>query len=205
MLGGQKALAQFVNEGFLKNEPVYVCGDRSRQKFYIVKDGKKTEDTNCDAILDLTTPGFHHVTDVYKDALESNFPEQVTETDIQDNYRDIIGIHQNRTEFKSELSRIVPTEEVTMDPKKQARKTLKEAVDEMEKALIPYGSRTTPMIEQPSELVRRPDVLGYSPGKLMAYRDRFRKNGEVTYPSALTERLQNDKEAMQVYMTYLHS
>jgi hypothetical protein len=51
LLGGQKALARFVNDGFLKEAPVYLCGDRSRQKFYIVKDGKKTEDTDCEEIL----------------------------------------------------------------------------------------------------------------------------------------------------------
>jgi phenylalanyl-tRNA synthetase alpha subunit len=38
LLGGQKALARFVHDGFLKESPVYVCGDRSRQKFYIVKE-----------------------------------------------------------------------------------------------------------------------------------------------------------------------
>ena len=69
LLGGQKALARFVNDGFLKEAPVYLCGDRSRQKFYIVKGGKRVEDPNCENLINLTAPGLHHVQDVYQEAM----------------------------------------------------------------------------------------------------------------------------------------
>jgi hypothetical protein len=109
LLGGQKALARFVNDGFLKESPVYLCGDRSRQKFYIVKDGKKTEDTDCDQILGLTTPGMPHVQEVYETALFNDLPEKITEEDVQDNYQQIMTLDENRADFKAELSKIIST------------------------------------------------------------------------------------------------
>ena len=55
LLGGQKALARFVNDEFLKKQatPLYVCGDRARQKFYMINDGKKEEDPDCENIIGL--------------------------------------------------------------------------------------------------------------------------------------------------------
>ena len=69
LLGGQKALARFVNDGFLKEAPVYLCGDRSRQKFYIMEDGNKKEDPDCDEIIGLTSPGLPTVQEVFETAL----------------------------------------------------------------------------------------------------------------------------------------
>jgi hypothetical protein len=109
LLGGQKALARFVNDGFLKESQVYLCGDRSRQKFYIVKDGEKTEDTNCDAIIGLTAPGIPHVQDVYETAL-FDLPEAVTEDMVQDNYQNIMTMDNQRVDFKAEMSKIVSSE-----------------------------------------------------------------------------------------------
>jgi hypothetical protein len=127
LLGGQKALARFVNDGFLKEAPVYLCGDRSRQKFYIVKDGKKTEDTDCDEILGLTAPGMPHVQDVYETAL-FDLPETVTEDNVQDNYQQIMTIDERRSDFKAELSKIAPMENTSFDKSnfKNVIRTLRE-------------------------------------------------------------------------------
>jgi hypothetical protein len=114
LLGGQKALARFVNDGFLKEAPVYLCGDRSRQKFYIVNDGKKTEDTDCEEILGLTAPGMPHVQVVYETAL-FDLPEAVTEDNVQDNYQQIMTMDEHRSDFKAELSKIAPMEHTTFD------------------------------------------------------------------------------------------
>jgi hypothetical protein len=109
LLGGQKALARFVNDGFLKESPVYVCGDRSRQKFYILKDGQKKEDPDCTEILGLTSHGLPRVQEVYETAL-FDLPEKVTEDDVQDNYQQIISMDKQRSEFKAELSKIVSSD-----------------------------------------------------------------------------------------------
>ena len=110
LLGGQKALARFVNDGFLKEAPMYLCGDRSRQKFYIVKDGKKTEDPDCDEILGLTSPGMPHVQEVYETALFNELPKTITEDDLQDNYQHLMTLDEQRADFKAELSKILSTE-----------------------------------------------------------------------------------------------
>jgi hypothetical protein len=109
LLGGQKALARFVNDGFLKESPVYVCGDRSRQKFYILKDGQKKEDPDCTEILGLTSHGLPRVQEVYETAL-FDLPEKVTEDEVQDNYQQIISMDKQRSEFKAELSKIVSSD-----------------------------------------------------------------------------------------------
>ncbi len=131
LLGGQKALARFVNDGFLKESPVYLCGDRSRQKFYIVKDGKKTEDTDCSEILGLTAPGMPYVQDVYETAL-FDLPETVTEDRVQDNYQDIMKMDEQRSDFKTELSKIVGSDTVS---EKSQFKTILEALKERSKRL----------------------------------------------------------------------
>ncbi len=109
-------MARFVNDGFLKDAPVYICGDRSRQKFYVINDGKKTEDTDCDAILGLTAPGIPHVQDVYETAL-FDLPESVTEDMVQDTYQHIMAIDEQRADFKAEFSKVVASESMPSSKK----------------------------------------------------------------------------------------
>ena len=110
LLGGQKALARFVNEGFLKENatPIYTCGDRSRQKFYILHEGKKVEDTNCEGLIELTSPGFLHVQDVYEEAMFNEADDK--EEEIHNTYQDIMNISSDHQEFNAELSRVVSTD-----------------------------------------------------------------------------------------------
>jgi hypothetical protein len=207
LLGGQKALARFVNDGFLKEseEPLYLCGDRSRQKFYIVKDGKKVEDPDCNEIIGLTTAGMTHVQDVYETALFSDLPEKVTEDIVQDNYDEIMTIDDQRTDFKSELSKILLSE-----PMPKATNDIKTTLSALRERSRRLGllERRKPkeqIEEQPEELIRRPDVLGVAPGKLMVYRDRFRKDGTVKGPASIMKQIEESEEARREYMEYLQS
>jgi hypothetical protein len=109
LLGGQAALARFINDGIINNKGFYKCTDRSRQKFYIMEDGNKKEDPDCDEIIELTSPGLPTVQEVFETALFSTLPELVTEDDIQDNYKHIMTITENRSDFKAEMSKIVGT------------------------------------------------------------------------------------------------
>jgi hypothetical protein len=196
LLGGQKALARFVNEGFLKQEvPVYICGDRSRQKFYIMNDGQKTEDTDCESILELTSPGMPAVKKVYTEALFNDFPNDVTEDDIQDNYLDIVNLSEDRTEFKSELSKIVSEE----PPKNNFKKMM----DMMKYGILPNESKKKRQDELAEEPVRRPDILGVSPGKLMVYRDRYRKDGTIKGPALIMKRINESEEDRKEYVRFL--
>jgi hypothetical protein len=121
LLGGQKALARFVNDGFLKDhsQPVYMCGDRSRQKFYIVKGGKRVEDPNCENLINLTAPGLPHVQDVYEEAMFDTPEEKVT--DIHSTYQNIINMSDDHTDFNNELSRVL---DGSASPKDEWRRIL---------------------------------------------------------------------------------
>jgi len=205
MLGGQKALAQFVHEGFLKKEPVYVCSDRSRQRFHVVKpDGQRKEDPNCVEIVRLTTPGLPHVTQVYTDALFSDFPEKVTETDIHDKYKNIVNLKNERSEFTSELSRIV----TQPDSEPAQNDDWMKIFDKMEAAILPDESlvkTTNDEDRKQEELVRRPDVLGHSRGTLMDFRAKYRVNGTISGPRDIIERFKSDDAVKAEYMAYLQS
>jgi hypothetical protein len=207
LLGGQKALARFVNDGFLKemDVPLYLCGDRSRQKFYIVKDGKKMEDPNCEEIIGLTSAGLPRVQEVFENALFSDLPEKVTEDDVQDNYQHIMNIEEQRTDFKSELSKIVSSDDTPVS---------KPNIKEMVRALKARSEKLGLLERQPKkdskevesiEPILRPNILGIPPGKLMVYRDRYRKDGMVKGPKDIMEKIKLDPEAHKEYMTYLQS
>jgi len=201
LLGGQKALARFVNDGFLKKAPVYVCGDRSRQKFYIIKDGKKMEDTDCEEILKLTTPGLPSVKQVYNDALFTEFTEDVTEDDIQDNYREICGMNQDRADFKFELSKIAPSSEEQSSTTTDWKKML----EEMERDMLPNESKQKPEKMEQTEVIKKPDIMGYSRGKLMVYRDRYRKDGTVKGPPSIMTQIETDEKSRAEYIEFLQS
>jgi hypothetical protein len=149
LLGGQKSFARFINDGFLKKERVYVCGDRSRQKLYIVKGEKKIEDTDCEHILELSSPGMASVTQVYQEALFNEFPEDVTEDDIQGNYKELVNLSDDRAEFKSELSKVVPSVESILP-----RQTFAQAIQKMKEAILPNDSKRMKQSNEPLELVK---------------------------------------------------
>jgi hypothetical protein len=139
LLGGQKALARFVNEEFLKEQatPLYVCGDRSRQKFYMVKDGKKEEDPDCEHIIGLSSPGLPHVRDVYEDALFTTH-QDITEEQIQENYRTITNMDKDRTQFKSELSKVI--NELSSNQSTPWQKAV-EQLKTMRENILPYENK----------------------------------------------------------------
>ena len=201
LLGGQKALARFVNDGFLKKAPVYVCGDRSRQKFYIIKDGKKMEDTDCEEILKLTTPGLPSVKQVYNDALFTEFTEDVTEDDIQDNYREICGMKQDHADFKFELSKIAPSS----DEQSSSTTDWKKMLEDMERDMLPNESRQKNEKMEQTEVIKKPDIMGYSRGKLMVYRDRYRKDGTIKGPPSIMTQIEKDETARTEYISFLQS
>jgi hypothetical protein len=146
-----------------------------------------------------------HVQDVYETALFSDLPEKVTEETVQDNYDEIMTMDEQRTDFKSELSKILLSE-----PMPKATNDIKATLSALRERSRRLGllERRKPkeQIEaQPEELIRRPDVLGVSPGKLMVYRDRFRKDGTVKAPASIMKQIEENEEARKEYMEYLQS
>lgn len=207
LLGGQKALAQFICDGFIREKQVYQCTDRSRQKFVLEdKDGKQIEDTNCDQLIGLTAPGLPHVKDVYEDALFSTH-ENVTEDDIQDNYLKISTIDKDRTEFNKELSKIAPS--CSPKPVNTAYEDALIQLKAMRDAIIPREPKVKP--EEDTMPVLQ-EIGGISLGQLdiyrQGYRKRFEKDGEhaeIKAPRALSERFASEPDLKEEYMEWIKS
>jgi len=137
LLGGQKALARMVVDGFIKDKDTYHCTDRSRQKFIFVdENGNRIEDTDCQLVIQLTASGMPHVKDVYEESLFSDEAnDAVVEKNLHVNYKSVSNLDAENTQFKSEMSKIVPSTQTKDQPKKaviwrimgaQADKNLKE-------------------------------------------------------------------------------
>ena len=197
LLEGQKGLARFVTEGFLKSteETLYRCTDRSRQKFVMKQeDGSNKEDTNCEQLVQLTKPGLDHVSDVYETSLFERLPEDITESDIHDGYKNISDLGVNRSEFKGELSKIIPTETTPSDMSIWDR--MKSKIQKEEKKEKYKDSYQVP--------IPKPDIGGISRGKLSIYRDRYKKDGMIKYPKALQDKLnQGDDSFQSEYLSFL--
>ena len=111
LLGGQKALAHLVVDGFIKNKDNYLCSDRSRQRFlFIDKNGNRVEDTDCQLVIQLTSSGMPHIKDIYEESLFSDeAADEMVEENLHIQYKNISKLRRDHSQFTSELSRIVPS------------------------------------------------------------------------------------------------
>jgi hypothetical protein len=208
LLGGQKALAQFICDGFIRQKQVYYCTDRARHKFVIEDEsGKQIEDTNCDQLVGLTSSGFPHVTDVYEEAL-FNKHEDVTEDDIQSNYRKITNLDKDRSEFTSEMSRITPS--IREEPTELYQQAL-EAIKRMKDAIKPYESNEKSNKDNYQEPIRN-EIGGFSLGKLDTYRKAYRErkavmgeDAEIKAPRSLMEQFKDNPSLEQKYIDFITS
>jgi len=211
LLGGQRGLARFVCDSFIKPlpTPAYVCGDRSRQKFYIVdKDGKKVEDTDCDQLIGLSSMGLPRVKEVYQESLFNDIDSK-KEEDIQDNYRKIIKLDHDRADFKNELSKIMPMDQGTIVKTNLQR--CKDYCEEMRKSVLPYEKRTTsdPIRDYIPKLN---EIGGISLGKLDIYRKGYRERkavqgdqAEIKAPNELIEQFKTNPSLEKKYIDFIMS
>jgi hypothetical protein len=204
LLGGQKELARFLCDEFIKkHKAVYQCADRSRHKFIMNKDGKMVEDTNCDNIIGLASIGFPHVKNVYDDAMFSRLPEDISEDDVQENYRSISSISKDRSQFKNELSKIVPhtVENESGNNLDFLNKQCKFMLENM----YTTESKDNQHSDEFQEPIKKPDIGGVSRGKLMIYRERYKKDGTIKGPLSIMEQLEVNKKVKDEYMNFLMS
>ena len=200
LVDGQKGLARFVNEKFLseENKGVYQCADRSRHKFMMRQaDGKLVEDPNCDRLIGCAAHGMDYNQELYEDGICRTIPEY-TEAQIQQGYRSTAELDKDRSPFKSELSRLVPsvneTEPYTPDLSVFAR---------MRAKLVDCDA---PKPKSSPVHIARSDIAGISRGKLIVYRDRYRKDGTIKYPKELQLKLDaGDRSFEDEYIAFLKS
>lgn len=171
LMGGQKALARMVADGFIMEKDNYLCVVRSRKKFVMCDGERKVEDTDCQNLVDLTVSGMPIVKDVYEDAMFRNH-ETVTESEIQDNYRSVSNLDKERSEFTTELSRIIPSSE---NVSTQRHRTT-QIFDMMRKSIIPSEPK------QNQDIIKEEQPLtigGFTLGKLDIYRQSYRKKKQI--------------------------
>ena len=73
----------------------------------------------------------------------------------------------------------------------------------MKYGILPNESKKKRQDELAEEPVRRPDILGVSPGKLMVYRDRYRKDGTIKGPALIMKRINESEEDRKEYVRFL--
>ena len=194
LLGGQAALARFINDGIINNKGIYKCTDRSRQKFYRAeKDGWK-EDPDCQRLLELTIPGLSHITNIYEDGLFS-IPDNSSEEEIQENYKSIVHMDKDRNQFKNELSKIIPNDSINESNK------LKNAFVKMQDVLE-KEMKSNDTNESQEPLV--PHMIGpFTYGKLDAYRKKFTEEGIIKAPKELVEQFETNPALKQEYINFV--
>jgi hypothetical protein len=167
--------------------------------------GNQVEDTNCDQLVGLTASGFPHVTDVYEEAL-FNKHDDVTEADIQSNYRKITNLDKDRSEFTSEMSKIIPS--VRTEPSTLYQNALRE-LKRMKDAIKPYESERP---SEPDSVPVRNEIGGISLGKLDTYRKGYRERkavmgdlAEIKAPRNLVEQFKTNPALEKQYIDFITS
>ena len=126
--GSQKALADFTNKHFLrgKDNPLYLCTDKSRQKFvYTDEKQQETEDVNAEIMIKLMSKGFDKMKQLYeeetlilekrlKQFLQCDDNTNIIETRsqikiLEDTYKQLLTIFKNGDKYRIQLCKILPS------------------------------------------------------------------------------------------------
>ena len=128
LFGSQKGLADFTTKNFLsgKDNPLYICTDKSRQKFIFTDENKKEkEDDNAFIIIKLMSRGFGKVDELYKEELKilkrklRHFIEEDQSSNIQytheklkqldEAFKKIKNIEKDGDVYRKQLSKVLPS------------------------------------------------------------------------------------------------
>ncbi len=220
LLEGLPGLARFICDGFISEKASYHCTDRSRHKFIMNdSEGRQVEDTDCENLVSLTAPGMPHIKDVYDNGLFS--VEEEEEKQIHDQYRSISNIDKDRSKFKTELSKIVPTSEEPYPRDKQWMRyfeMMREGIDEpIEKKRErrekqdkhKKDKKDSNMEEEP--VLEMKTIGGISLGQLDVHRQAYRKRLEqglepiIKAPKRLSEQFEKNPELEKEYIAFIIS
>ena len=210
LLGGQKGLARFIADGFISDTGVYKCSDRSRQKFVMIEDESSKEDPDCQHLFGLTGPGLPHIKDVYEDALFS-IPEDVTEVEIQDQYKSIATMDQDRSQFKNELSKIIPSASA-LQLERSKYECAVEQLKKMRDAIQPIENKKSDKNEkneknekkESNELEFTMNKIGeFSYGYLHRFRVMYQDNKQIRGPKKLIELFNDQPDLEENYIKFI--
>jgi hypothetical protein len=221
LLGGQKALARLVADGFITEKNTYHCKDRSRQKFTLVDEqGKNVEDVDCRHVIQLTASGMPHVREVYEESLFST-EDQHVEEHLHTNYQSISKLDQDPTQFKHELSKIVPSSNEAPAPKQATNyfEVMRQTAASIREECLERKRAKKEKEKQGHEDPIQPRTIGgISIGKLDVYRQGYRKrkmeaerNGlgdkevEIKVPQSLLDLFDENPSLRDEYEAFIRS
>jgi hypothetical protein len=226
LAGSQKALANFTTRNIINNSdmnnPVYLCKDKTRQKFVFTdEEQNEVEDIGASMLIKLVSKGLDHTNDIYKKEAEklTKKIERLEQTDtdndnysviveirdqlnlLRDNYEETINIMKDGDRYRAQLAKMLPTsltDRMIVDKKLKELSSETESDDDDEivkKVMIDK--------EMPYELHDKTalHIGGMTYGKLILYKKHYQKTGEVKIP----ERFIQNKKLVDKFYEYIES
>ena len=216
LMGGQKALADFVIDKFVvgKEGMIYLCVDRSRKKFMITEDMvNMKEDVNCETLINRLTPAYPIIKDkVEWSEYETKYVPSVDK--IHDSYDEILAVRKDGTVFRSQLSRRLPStipDKERMDLVQDHNHTLDDLRDQEEKQFVErkedaeryFTNTQTPESMQYEPLPEPNMIHGHRLGKFTEFRTMYKEQGIYKIPRVLQEAIAYDPDVVQQFEDYV--
>jgi hypothetical protein len=232
LAGSQKALANFTTRNIINNSdmnnPVYLCKDKTRQKFVFTdEEQNEVEDIGASMLIKLVSKGLDHTNDIYKKEAEklTKKIERLEQTDtdndnysviveirdqlnlLRDNYEETINIMKDGDRYRAQLAKMLPTsltDRMIVDKKLKELSSETESDDD-EEVILKKVVIDKVMIdkEMPYELHDKTalHIGGMTYGKLILYKKHYQKTGEVKIP----ERFIQNKKLVDKFYEYIES
>jgi len=226
LAGSQKSLADFTNKNILNNNdtnnPLYMCKDKTRQKFVFTdEDHNEREDVNASILIKIVSKGFHHIKKVYKKETEAlqkrielfeksdnhiNLVDTREKLKILNNkYNDVINLVENGDGYRLHLSKILPS---SIEDRIIIEKKLKELEstdsdsdseddsDDDEKSVQKLFDKNQPYTLH-DKTAR--NIGGITYGGLLSYKNHYKRTGEIIAPG----RFRDNDELLKQFTEFL--
>jgi len=168
----------------------------------MIEDESSKEDPDCQHLFGLTGPGLPHIKDVYEDALFS-IPEDVTEVEIQDQYKSIATMDQDRSQFKNELSKIIPSASA-LQPERSKYECAVEQLKKMRDAIQPIENKKSNEKKDTNDLELTMNKIGeFSYGYLHRFRVMYQENKQIRGPKKLIELFKDQPDQEEKYIKFI--
>lgn len=216
LMGGQKALADFVVDKFVCGEGgmVYLCVDRSRKKICYTTNFKDfVEDTNTEMLLSHLIPAYPVIkSKVEWSEYEKKYNPHVDK--IHESYDEILAIRNDGTTFRSQLCRRLPSsieDKERMDSTTEPLYTLNHLRDTEDKAFVERKEEIDRIIAKEN----KPEVVGNDVplipnkicdvglGRLDGFRLMYKNQGIYKIHKELAEAVASDPAVAQAYEDYI--
>lgn len=214
LMGGQKALADFIVDKFVmgKDGMVYLCVDRSRKKVCYTTDFKNfIEDTNNEVLLRQMVPAYPVIkSKVDFSEYEKKYNPYVNT--IHESFDEILAIRTDGTTFRSQLCRRLPAtvhDKERMDTNCQPfveLDTIRQQEEIQYEERKEEVGRAVERMKQPEkvEVTLVPNQIGgIGLGVLDNCRLLYKRTGEYKISQAVKEAVEADPAVAQAYEDYV--